>query len=126
MAKNYVAPGDTIKWTNGTGAAVASGQLIKAGHISAVALVAIAAGATGTVAIEGVWDVPKVSAATFGIGEKLLLDVSANGGLGAFDDSAATPATGDLMGAAIAVNPGLNTETTCRVKLTPGNATLTG
>jgi predicted RecA/RadA family phage recombinase len=125
MAKNYVAPGDTIPWTNSTGASVASGQLVKAGHIAAVALTTIANGATGTVAIEGIFDVPKVSAAVFVIGEKLLLDVSANGGLGAFDDSAATPASGDLMGAAIAVNPGLNTQTTCRVKLTPGNATLT-
>jgi predicted RecA/RadA family phage recombinase len=125
MAKNYVAPGDTMPWTNTTGATVTSGQLLAIGHIAAVALTTITNGATGTVGIEGIYDVPKVAAATFTAGEKLILDVSANGGLGAFDDSAAPPASGDLTGAAIAVNPGLNTETTCRVKLTPGNATKT-
>ncbi len=125
MAKNYVAPGETIPWTNNTGSTVASGQLLAIGHIAAVALTTIANGATGTLGIEGVYDVPKVSAAVFTAGEKLVLDISANGGLGAFDDSAATPASGDLTGAAIAVLPGANLETTCRVKLTPGNATKT-
>jgi predicted RecA/RadA family phage recombinase len=68
-----------------------------------------------------VFEVPKVSAAVFVVGEKLLWDVSA----GAFDDSAATPASGDVMGGAVAFRAGANAETTCYVKLTPGNATLT-
>ena len=123
MAKNYVVEGDRIEWTNGTGAAVASGQLVKVGpSLLGVALVAIASGASGQVAIEGVFSgVPKVSAAVFAQGEKLIWDVSAS----AFDDSAATPATGDVTGGAIAWIAGLATETTCTVKLTPGNATTT-
>jgi len=72
------------------------------------------------VAIEGVFEAPKVSGAVFGVGEKLIWDVSA----GAFDDSAATPASGDVTGAAIAMRAGQNNETTCLVKLTPGNAAL--
>lgn len=125
MAKNYESDGNTIQWTNGTGAAVASGQMVKVGpSMLGVALVAIASGATGSVAVEGVFSgVPKVSAAVFAQGEKLIWDVSANGALGAFDDSAATPATGDVTGGAIAWAAGANTETTCTVKLTPGNAT---
>lgn len=125
MAKNYESDGNTIQWTNGTGAAVASGQLVKVGpSMLGVALVAIASGATGSVAVEGVFSgVPKVSAAVFAQGEKLIWDVTANGGLGAFDDSAATPAAGDVTGGAIAWAAGANTETTCTVKLTPGNAT---
>lgn len=127
MAKNYESDGNTIQWTNGTGAAVASGQMVKVGpSMLGVALVAIASGATGSVAVEGVFSgVPKVSAAVFAQGEKLIWDVSANGGLGAFDDSAATPAAGDVTGGAIAWVAGANTETTCTVKLTPGNATTT-
>ncbi|MBS0371892.1 MAG: DUF2190 family protein [Proteobacteria bacterium] len=127
MAKNYESDGNTIQWTNGTGAAVASGQLVKVGpSMLGVALVALANGATGSVAVEGVFSgVPKVSAAVFAQGEKLIWDVSANGALGAFDDSAATPATGDVTGGAIAWVAGANTETTCTVKLTPGNATTT-
>lgn len=125
MAKNYESDGNTIQWTNGTGAAVASGQLVKVGpSMLGVALVALANGATGSVAVEGVFSgVPKVSAAVFAQGEKLIWDVSANGALGAFDDSAASPATGDVTGGAIAWMAGANTETTCTVKLTPGNAT---
>ena len=127
MAKNYESDGNTIQWTNGTGAAVASGQMVKVGpSMLGVALVALANGATGSVAVEGVFSgVPKVSAAVFAQGEKLIWDVSANGALGAFDDSAASPATGDVTGGAIAWAAGANTETTCTVKLTPGNATTT-
>ena len=65
------------------------------------------------------------SAVAFAIGEKLVFDISAAAGAGEFDDSAAVPATGDITGGAIAMRAGLNTETTCLVKLTPGNATKT-
>lgn len=126
MANNYVTDGIVIQWTNGTGANVASGQIIKVGSILGVALVAIAIGATGSVAIEGVFSgVPKVAAAVFAQGEKLVFDISANAGAGAFDDSAATPASGDVTGGAIAWAAGANLETTCTIKLTPGNTTVT-
>lgn len=127
MAKNFVVDGDRIEWTNGTGAPVASGQLVKVGpSLLGVALVAIAAGASGQVAIEGVFSgIAKVSGAVFVKGEKLLWDVSAGSGVGAFDDSAATGASGDVMGGAIAWEAGENLQTTCTVKLTPGNATTT-
>lgn len=127
MAKNFVQKGDRITWTNATGADVASGQLVKVGtSLLGVALVAIASGESGSVAIEGVFsDVAKVSGAVFAKGEKLLWDVSAASGAGAFDDSAATGASGDVMGGAIAWEAGADGETTCTVKLTPGNATTT-
>lgn len=124
MTKLYQQPGGVIDWLNETGAAIASGDLVVVGHQIGVALVDIAAGARGAVALDGVFaGVPKVSAAVFIPGEKLLLDVSATPP--AFDDSAATPASGDIMGAAIAFAPGANTETTCTVRLTPGNTTKT-
>jgi len=121
MATNYVSDGNVIQWTNGTGSAVSSGDLVVAGHTLGVALVDIANGASGSVAVEGVFTAPKVSAAVFVQGEKLIYDVSA----GAFDDSAATPASGDITGGAVAWIAGANAETTCTVKLTPGNATKT-
>lgn len=125
MARNYESDGNVIQWTNGTGAAVASGQVVKVGNILGVALVAIAIGASGSVAVEGVFSgVPKVSAAVFVQGEKLLFDISAGTGVGAFDDSAAAPATGDVVGGAIAWVAGANLETTCTIKLTPGNTTI--
>lgn len=127
MAKNFVQDGDVIQWTNGTGAAVVSGQLVKVGpSLLGVALVDIASTASGSVAITGVFSgITKVSAAVFVQGEKLLWDVSADSGKGAFDDSAASGTTGDVMGGAIAWAAGGNGETTCTVMLTPGNATTT-
>lgn len=122
MATNFVSDGDVIQWVNGTGGAITAGSIVKAGNILGVALVDIANGATGSVAIEGVFDnIPKVSAAVFVQGEKLIWDVSA----GKFDDSAATPASGDVTGGAIAWAAGANAETTCSIKLTPGNSTVT-
>lgn len=122
MATNFQQQGGTVTWTNSTGSSVAAGSVVKMSHTLGVALETIANGASGSVAVEGIFsDVPKVSAAVFAVGEKLIWDVSA----GAFDDSAATPATGDVTGAAIAWVAGANTETTCTIKLTPGNTTVT-
>jgi predicted RecA/RadA family phage recombinase len=121
MTTNFVQRGDVVNYT--AGANIAAGDLVVMGHTIGVALTDIANGATGAVAIEGVFTLPKVSAAVFAVGEKLILDVSATPP--AFDDSAATPASGDITGGAVAMVAGANLETTCVVKLTPGNATKT-
>lgn len=122
MTVKFVQVGDTIDYT--AGADISAGDLVVMNHIVGIALTDIANGDTGAVAIEGVFEgVPKVSAAVFGVGEKLILDVSATPD--AFDDSSALPATGDITGAAVAVVAGGNGDTTCTVKLTPGNSTVT-
>lgn len=122
MTVKFVQVGNVVDYT--AGADISSGDLVVMGHTVGVALTDIANGDTGAVAIEGVFEgVPKVSAAVFAVGEKLILDVSATPD--AFDDSSATPATGDITGAAIAMVSGSNGETTCTVKLTPGNTTVT-
>lgn len=122
--KNAVSDGNTITYTNGGGSTIASGTVVKTGHILGVAIADIPAGKDGTLQITGSVTAPKVAAAVFTAGEKLVWDVSANAGAGAFDDSLASPATGDLTGAAVAFAAGANNETTCTVVLTPGNATL--
>lgn len=118
---NYVDDGTTVNYTNSSGSAIASGAAVVMGHTLGVALADIAIGATGAVKIKGKVTLPKVAAAVFAVGEKLVWDASA----GAFDGSAAVAASGDLTGAAVAAVAGANTETTCVVVLTPGNATLT-
>jgi len=120
MATNYVQRGAKSAWTNATGADVSSGDVVELTNIIGVAEGDIADGETGTVCIEGVFTLPKVSAAVFAVGEKLIWDTSG----GAFDDSSATPATGDITGAGIAVAAGADGETTCTVKLTPGNTAV--
>lgn len=115
MATNYVQPGKVITWTNGTGTATASGQVVVIGQFLGVCLGAIANGASGEVAIVGVFTVPKVSAAVIAQGESLTWDASA----AAFDDNAASPATGDVTGPpAVAMEAAGNGVTSLKVKFT--------
>lgn len=126
MARNYVQPGEVIDWVNGTGSSKAAGSVVAMGNILGVALATIANGATGPVCINGVFTVPKVSAAVIAQGESLVWDVSAASGAGEFDDNAATPATGDISGAAaVAWESAGAGVTTLKVKFTgvPGTKT---
>ena len=122
MTTKYQQDGGVITYAN-SGSAIAAGDVVVMGHTIGIALTGIAATTgSGAVAIEGVFSgVPKVTAAVFAQGEKLIWDVSA----GKFDDSAATPASGDVTGAAIAWVAGTSSDTTCTIKLTPGNTTVT-
>lgn len=122
MSTQFLQDGDVIQHTNGGVATIPANSIVAIGNLIGVALVDIAVGATGSVALEGVFSgVPKVASAVFAKGEKLIWDSSA----GKFDDSAATPASGDITGGAVAWVAGANTETTCTIKITPGNSTLT-
>jgi predicted RecA/RadA family phage recombinase len=113
MATNYRQPGEVIIHT--AGADIVSGQVVRVGKILGVALKDIANGATGEVQISGVFEVPKVSAAVIAAGENLVWDASA----AAFDDNAATPATGDVSGgAAVAWEAAGNGVTSMLVKFT--------
>lgn len=122
MATNYQQPGEVIDWTNATGTAVDSGAVVRVGNILGVALVDIANGASGSVQIQGVFRVPKVSAAVIAQGESLTWDASAR----AFDDNAATPATGDVTGApAVAFEAAGATVTEIAVRFTGTPGTVT-
>jgi predicted RecA/RadA family phage recombinase len=122
MASNHVQPGKVLEYTNATAAAISSGDVVQVGQILGVALVDIAIGESGSVQIDGVFTVPKVTAAVIAQGESLTWDVSA----GKFDDNLATPATGDVTGApALAFEAAGNTATELAVKFTgvPGTVT---
>lgn len=124
MTTTYKQEGKVIQFTAASD--IPAGRVLKIGNILGVALVDIANGATGSVAIEGVFSVPKVSAAVISQGQSLTWDVSANTGAGAFDDNAATPASGDVTGAAaLAWETAGAGVTTMLVKLTgvPGTVT---
>lgn len=125
MARNILHEGsesDVMPWTNNTGADVASGAVVKIGNTIGVALCAIANGAVGSVAIEGVIvNVPKEAGAAWAQGEALQWDVSAS----AFANSAAVPASGDVTGGAVAWLAAAAGDVTGTIKLTPGNTTVT-
>jgi predicted RecA/RadA family phage recombinase len=64
MSTNYKQPGDVVTWTNSTGSAVSSGDPVQVGlRQMGVALVDIANAATGSVALEGVFSLPKAAGA---------------------------------------------------------------
>ena len=126
MANNFVQEGNVLPFTVPSATTITSGQVVKMGNTLGVALTGGTAGQVVQVKIDGVFTVPKVAAAVIKAGESLTWDVSANSGDGAFDDNAATPATGDVTGAAaVAFEDGAATTTSLKVKLTgvPGTVT---
>lgn len=121
MTKTFQQRGDVVTYTN-AGSAIVSGAPVGLKHGVGVALGDIAATTgTGSVALEGVFLLPKVTGTAWLQGEKLLWDVSAQ----KFDASGATPATGDIMGAGVAFGAAASADAFGYVKLTPGNTTLT-
>lgn len=119
MATNYIQAGEVIDYT--AGADISSGDVVVVGNLIGVAITDIANGEIGAVSIDGVWSLPKVSAAVIGAGETVNYDVSAS----EFDDNAATPATGDLSGGCVAVEAAGNGDTTVKVKINVGANTVT-
>lgn len=115
MAKNYIQNGEVINFTN-SGSAIVSGAVVVVGNLVGVALTNIGTNETGAVAIEGVFELPKATAAVIAVGEKVLWDVSA----GNFDAKSATPATGDISNACAAMAAAGNGATTVKVKLNVG------
>jgi len=119
MAGNYLQEGRVLDFTNSSGSTITSGSPVAIGAIIGVALADIANGEVGAVQIDGVFQLPKVSGAVIAQGESLTFDVSANSGAGAFDDNQATPATGDITGAAaVAAEAAGSGTTTIAVRLT--------
>lgn len=120
MATNYVNAGDVVTYSN-SGSAISAGDVVKVGQQIGIALVDIAAtSGTGSVALSGVFTVPKVSAAVIAQGESVIWDASA----GAFDDNLATPASGDVSGCCVAMEAAGNGVTTIDVKLNVGIGTV--
>lgn len=120
MTTKFIQPGAVIDYT--AGGNITAGTVVPVGALLGVALADIASGDSGPVQISGVFSVPKVSGAVIAQGERLVWDVSA----GAFDDSAATPATGDVSGeAAVAFEAAGNGVTDLNVRFTgvPGTVT---
>jgi predicted RecA/RadA family phage recombinase len=122
LTTKYSHTGHVIDWTNGTAAAVKSGDVVKMANTLGVALVDIAIGDTGAVGFGVFNNIPKVNGAVIKQGESLSWDVS----VGKFDDNLAVAASGDVTGAtAFAAADAGNGTDTMSVKFTgvPGAVT---
>ncbi|MDH5187351.1 MAG: DUF2190 family protein [Rhodospirillaceae bacterium] len=118
MASNFVENGDNLLYT--ATAAISADDVVVVGQQIGIAMVDIANTETGTVAMEGVFTVPKVSAAVIAQGEAVLWDSSA----GAFDDNLAVAAAGDVSNACTAWEAAGNGVTTIKIKLNTGKGTV--
>lgn len=111
VTRNYTA----------SGADISAGDIVIDGLTMCVASVDIADGETGTIEYGEIYDLPKVSAAVIGIGDTVSFDASAD----AFDDNAASQASGDCTGnCAIAHEAGVDTQTSIQLWLTGLPATV--
>lgn len=108
MATNLIQNGETITWTNGTGSAIASGDIVAINDLIGVALVDIAASASGAVATKGVFELPAVNNAAINQGAKVYFDATAG---------KITPTATDNTLAGIAWEAKASAGTTARVRL---------
>ena len=75
MAIGHVAEGLTMPYTNASGVAIAAGDVVAFGAMIGVATGDIADGTTGTLAVSGVWILPKNNALAVTQGDQLYWDV---------------------------------------------------
>lgn len=118
--KNLVEQGETLNFTNGSGDTITSGSVVVIGEQIGIAKNDVANGDVGVLCMEGVFTVPKVTAAVIGQGESVIWDSS----VGKFDDNLATPATGDVSGACTAWEAAGASATTIAVKINTSKGTV--
>ncbi len=117
--RSFVQKGDAQTFT--ASANLTAGQVVRVGNLLGVVATDVANGAQGELCF-GVFTVPKVSGAVIAAGETLTWDASA----AKFDDNAATPASGDVTGAAAAaIEAAGNGVTELKVLFTGVPGTLT-
>lgn len=119
--KNFIAHGSTLQWTNNTGAKIASGAVVTVGALLGVAATDIDDDATGTVQIEGVFELACNAADVIAQGQMLAWDASQK----EFVDALTTAALGDNQNGAVAVTAAPATVRTVHAKLLPGNGATT-
>lgn len=119
MTNKFKQPGEVVDYANDTGSDIAAGAVVIMGILLGVALVDIADGESGAVAIEGVFELAKTAGTAWVEGNALDWDASAS----AFQVTATiTPASGDLELCAVAHAVAASAATVGLVRLTPNPA----
>lgn len=108
MATNKVQDGGVLTWTNGSGSDVSAGDPVLIGVRLGVALVDIADGKSGSVAVEGVYSIAKNASLVISQGDALYWDAGD-------DNLNKTPTDNTLAG--YAFDAAAETATTVNIKL---------
>lgn len=108
MSANFIQDGATITYTNGGVAAIAYKDVVDLGTRIAVAAEAIAVGASGSISVVGVYELPAINTAEFAQGDEVFWD-------GVAGKLTNTP--GDLSRAGWCVEAKAETGTTARIKI---------
>jgi len=116
MATNHVQAGKTMQWTNGTGAAVSAGDVVRIEDRIGVALEDIANGSSGTIALDEVWDLPKINCST-SAGEALMWDDDGDPVGGTAGTGAITDGTEGNCAAGFAFEATVGTDTHVKTKI---------
>lgn len=111
-APNFVADGGRVAWSNGTGVAVTSGDVVDVGSRWGIAGTAIPTNAVGTVFTEGVWSVPLAANVGISLDEKVYWTA---GSTSATD----TATTGTFLGLAAEAVSSTSVVSQVKVQLTP-------
>lgn len=114
MAKNHVQPGKVLDYVNTTDEVIKSGTVVVAGALLGVALGNIQPGDVGSVAVDGVFAVPKAAGTAISQGAPVVFKATTK----AFTVGGALEA-GDVSGpAAVAFNSASAGETLVDIKFT--------
>jgi len=114
--RNYLQPGDTLHYTNATGADIAAGAPVIVGSQIGVAIGDIANGESGPLSMGGVYILPKTAGAAIAQGTAVIFDKSA----AAFVPVGTATATGDVTGACTAWEAAASGDTSVAVKINTG------
>lgn len=113
MTIRYQQPGEKMTWLNGSGGDVAVNTIVEVGGCIGVTLEAIADGATGEVALEGVFSgVAKTTGTAWVQGDAIDWDTSASK-----FHKGLTPASGDITGTCFAFAAAASGDATGTIKL---------
>lgn len=74
--KNSISSGEVLDYTNGTAAAIKSGDVVVISNVCGVANTDIAIGATGSVDVEGAFSLPKAAGLAIAQGDKVYWDAT--------------------------------------------------
>lgn len=120
MGTRFKQPGNILEHV--ATAAIAVDAVVLMGGVVGIAETAIADTETGSVAIDGVFTVPRTTGAdtAWVQGDKIDFDVSA----GEFA-KIAIPAAGDIVACGVAAKAAADADTTGEILLTPGTGSVT-